>query len=289
MGQIFTQILCRKILWRQTFRHEAAICTFKRIIYSCLACCVFLSCISSKSITYFQPLSPGMDEAVTQMKDVYTPVIKPGDILSITVNSMDRDDRELFNPLPSSYTVTSQSQVGGFIILQPIKGFMVDTLGNINFPQIGKIHVSGLTSNDIEITLTDLLQEFVKSPTVSVYIANFIISVLGEVARPAQYVIPHNQITIPEALALAGDLTVFGKRKNVLLIRELEGQRRFARIDLTNRNLFESPYYYLHSGDLIYVEPTKGKLTSTDRSYQIAPVIISSLSFLLLILNTLNK
>ena len=281
---------CDHILWKQAFKYKTVTCIFKRIICSCVACYIFFGCISGKSITYFQPLSSRMDESVTKIETAYMPVIKKGDILSITVSSLDRDDREIFNPIPSSYTQTSQSQIGGFIVLQPIKGFMVDTKGNINFPQIGEIHAAGLTSKEIEILLTDQLEQYVKSPTVSVHIANYIISILGEVAHPAQYVIPHNQITIPEALALAGDLTVYGKRKNVLLIRELEGERRFTRIDLTKRNLFESPYYYLRSGDLIYVEPVKGKLTSTDRSYQIAPIVISSLSFLILILNmVINK
>jgi polysaccharide export outer membrane protein len=136
--------------------------------------------------------------------------------------------------------------------------------------------------------LAGQLEPIVKSPTVYVYIANFIISVLGEVARPAQYVIPHNRITLPEALALAGDLTIYGKRQNVMIVRELNGNRVFGQVDLTNKNLFRSPYYYLRSGDIIYVEPTKGKLTSIDRTYQLMPIIISSLSFILLIINTLK-
>ena len=112
---------------------------------------------------------------------------------------------------------------------------------------------------------------------------------LGEVARPAQYVIPHERITMPEVMALAGDLTIYGKRKNVLVIRETDGQRTFARLDLTKRDVFESPYYYLRSGDIVYVEPTKGKMTSTDRTYQLTPVIISSISFLIMILNLFIK
>ena len=133
------------------------------------------------------------------------------------------------------------------------------------------------------------MDTLIKSPTVSVTIANYIISILGEVARPAQYVISNNQITLPEALALAGDLTIYGNRTNVLLIRELEGRRRFARIDLTDRSLFMSPYYHLRSGDLIYVEPTRGKLTSSDRAFQLAPIIVSSLSVLLMVVNLIIK
>ena len=266
---------------------SSAIQQLTRMICGCIVLCAFVGCISTKSITYFQPVSSIMDETVTKMSLPYTPVIKSGDILSITVSSLDKDDSDIFNPLPS--TVTQQAQIGGFIVLQPIKGFTVDSAGTIVFPQVGEIEVAGLTTKDVEIQLSEQLQEFIKSPTVSVHIANYIISVLGEVARPAQYVIPHNQITLPEALALAGDLTVYGKRKNILIIRELEGQRHFARVDLTKRDLFASPYYYLRSGDLVYVEPTSGKLTATDKVYQLAPVTISSLSLLILIFNLLVK
>ena len=276
------------IIWMSTFSRGFTCYILKRIIYGCLVCFVLSSCISSESIAYFQPVNEHNDKTVARIRNTYVPVIKTGDILSITVGSIDKDDREIFNPVPSAYPVTSQSQIGGFVVLQPIKGYMVDKAGDILFPQIGKMHVAGFTSKEVEISLIDHLQQYVKSPTVSVHIANYVISILGEVARPAQYTIPHNQITLPEALALAGDLTIFGKRKNVLLIRELEGERYFTRIDLTKRNLFNSPYYYLHSGDLIYVEPTKGKLTSTDRTYQIAPIVISSLSFLILVLNSIK-
>ena len=260
------------------------------IITGGLTCFLLSGCLSTKDITYFnyyKPVKPEMDEVVTNMKTAFTPMVKPGDILSITVSSLDKDDREIFNPLPP--TTSQQTQVGGFIVLQPIQGFKVDSLGMIHFPQIGEIKVAGLTTKEVELKMTDQLEPFVKSPTVYVYIANYIISVLGEVARPAQYVIPHNQITLPEVLALAGDLTIYGKRTNVLVVREVDGQRIFGHVDLTNRHLFRSPYYYLYAGDLIYVEPTKGKLTSTDRTFQWAPVIISSLSFILLIINTIIK
>ena len=258
-----------------------------KITWTCLACCLLSGCLSTKDITYFQAGSPKRDEVVKKMEAAYTPVIKPGDVLSISVNSLDKDDREVFNPLPAF--VTQQAQIGGFIVLQPIRGFTVDEAGAINFPQVGTMKVVGLTTKEVEMKLTEQLQEYIKSPTVSVYIANYFISVVGEVARPAQYVIPHNRITLPEALALAGDLTIHGKRTNVLVIRELEGKRTFARVNLTDRSLFNSPYYYLQSGDYIYVEPGKGKLTSSDRTFQVAPIIISSLSFLLLIINTITK
>lgn len=258
------------------------------VFFSALACCFLSGCLTTKSITYFQPLSAEMDEALTKKEALYEPMIKSGDILSITVNGLDKDDREMFNPIPVAY-VPQYNQIGGFVVLQPIKGFSVDSAGFILFPQLGKLRVAGLTTKELEVKLFNELEPIIKSPTVTVSIANYIISILGEVARPAQYVISNNQITFPEALSLAGDLTIYGNRTNVLLIREMEGRRRFARIDLTDRSLFTSPYFYLRSGDVIYVEPTKGKLTSTDRTFQLAPVAISSLSLLLLVINILMQ
>ena len=258
----------------------------QRLIFCSLACCLLAGCRSTKSITYFQPVTPYMDEVVTRMMDVYMPVIKPGDILSIVVHGLDTQDRDMFNP----FTTTSQyTQGGGYVVLQPIRGFTVDELGYIEYPHIGKLEVSGLTTNELSKKLTELLREFFISPTVSVNIGNFVISVLGEVVRPALYVVSNNQITLPQALALAGDLTIFGRRDNVLLIRETDGDRHFARIDLTGRDLFESPYYFLHDGDVLYVEATTGKLTSTDRAYQLAPVLISTLSFLMLLFNFISN
>ena len=258
-----------------------------RIIWACLILFLFFSCVSTKDIVYFQSDDP-RPVVIIKQEAPYEHIVQPGDILSITVSSQDsNNDQEDFNPIPSIQT--QQSQIGGFIVLQQLRGFTVDASGMIDFPKIGKWKVSGLTTKEVENYLIEHLKDYIASPVVTVYIANFIISILGEVARPAQYVITNNKITLPEALALAGDLTIFGKRKNVLLIRNLEGKRLFARIDLTDRDLFLSPYFYLHAGDYIYVEPTKGKLTSIDLNFQLAPIVISSLSFLLLIINTLTK
>ena len=257
----------------------------KKVIFGLLVASVLSGCASTKTITYFQPYSPNLDEGVRNIRNVYTPTIKPGDILAITVNGLSSDDRELFN---QPY-MTSQYSQSGYVTLQPFRGFKVDQSGFIDYPQIGKQKVEGQTTIEVENSLTEQLKEYFVSPIVSVNIANFVISVLGEVGRPAQYVISNNMITLPQALALAGDLTIFGKRDNILIIREEEGKRHFARIDLTDRSMFESPFYYLHAGDVVYVEPRKGRLTSTDRTYQLAPVIISSLSFLMLLINSIIR
>jgi polysaccharide export outer membrane protein len=106
---------------------------------------------------------------------------------------------------------------------------------------------------------------------------------MGEVAKPSVYVIPNEKITLPEALSLSGDITIFGRRDNVLIIRDIDGKKEFGRINLNNREVYASEYYYLHNNDIVYVEPGKGRSAQSDRIYQILPVILSALSLLSII------
>ncbi len=250
-------------------------------------CLLLTSCLSSKKITYFQPANPSMDEYVEQVAEAYTPRIKSEDILSITVSSLNRDANVMFNPMIENAYFGIQT-VGTTAPL-PIQGFTVDAAGDITLPMIGKMHVAGLKSSELSVQLTEKLQLYLESPTVTVRIANYTVSILGEVARPAMYTIPNERITIPEALALAGDMTMYGKRKNVLVIRETDGNRQYARIDLTKRDMFTSPYYYLRAGDILYVEPLPGRIIASDRVYQLSPIVISSLTLLVLIVTTFVK
>ena len=117
---------------------------------------------------------------------------------------------------------------------------------------------------------------------------NYSVSVMGEVEKPSVYTIPNERITLPELISLAGDLTIYARRDNILVIREIDGQREFGRVDLTKRDLFNSPYYYLQPNDVVYVEPGKGKKTTSERSVQLAPTIISGISLLAVILSVVK-
>ncbi len=247
---------------------------------------VCLSCVSTKKITYFQALTPETDEAISRMQEQYIPRIKPDDILSITVSSLNKEANEMFNPESYRGVYQAQQQNNTTIAPNPIIGFTVDATGAINLPLIGKVQVAGMSSKEVSALLTGQLQQYLESPSVSVRIANYQVTLMGEVARPAVYTIPNELITIPQLIAMGGDMSIYGKRKNVLIIREVDGQRQFARVDMTQRDIFDSPYYYLHSGDVVYVESTAGKITSTDRIYQLTPIVISSLTLLVLIFNT---
>jgi polysaccharide export outer membrane protein len=243
------------------------------------------ACRTTKDITYFQPAAPSLDKVLLQLGEIYTPRIQSGDVLSIVVSSLNKEANEMFNPIP----LTNNTQLRQVGVLQPAYGFRVDSTGYISLPLLGNQKAQGLTTDEFASQLTNELNKYLEAPTVVVRLANFQISVLGEVARPSVYNIPNERITLPEAIALSGDIGIYGKKNNVLVIREEGNHRTFARVDMTGRDFFFSPYYYLHPGDIVYVEATGGKITATDRIYQLTPIAISSATFLLLLINTLLR
>ncbi|MHA4741401.1 polysaccharide biosynthesis/export family protein [Dyadobacter sp. MSC1_007] len=231
-----------------------------------------ISCVSPKTIVYFQGDSTRYSSQEITQK--YIPKIQSNDILSIVVGSLSAEANEVFNT-PNLFTTASTNySVQGGAKVQPL-GYLVDAQGNIEVPLVGKVKIGGLTTTDAADTLRVRLQNFLKEPSVIVRNLNFKISVLGEVRVPAVYVIPDEKITLPEVLSLAGDLTIYGNRSNVMIIREENGIRQYARLDLTSRDIFNSPYYYLHKNDVIYVEPVKAKMLDTDSRIRTVPLIVT--------------
>jgi polysaccharide export outer membrane protein len=248
---------------------------------------LFSSCVSRKEVSYFQSASPEQELENAEIAKKFIATIQDGDILQIIVSSLSPEASAMFNP----YSI-----VGGNIIqnsqtnnLPPANGYLVNEEGTITLPLVGQLKVEGFSTREVTELITQKLDKFLQQPTVNIHILNFKISVMGEVNRPSVYTIPNETITLPEVLSLAGDLTIFGKRNNIMVIRETNGKREFGRIDLTKRDLFSSPYYYLHANDVVYVEPTKGKVTSSDRTIQLAPIFISGLSLLTVLITTLLK
>ncbi|WAC13231.1 polysaccharide biosynthesis/export family protein [Dyadobacter pollutisoli] len=231
------------------------------------------SCISSKSIVYFQ--GDSLQFSSQNITQKYTPTIQANDILSIIVGSLNSEANEVFNT-PNVFTTasTNYSTTAGGARVQPL-GYLVNSDGSIEIPLVGKLNVQGLRTTDAADSIRVRLQNFLKEPSVIVRNLNFKVSVLGEVARPSIYVIPDEKITLPEVLSLAGDLTIFGKRDNVMVVREEDGIRSYARIDLTKRDIFNSPYYYVHKNDIIYIEPIKTRINATDRNVQLVPIVTS--------------
>jgi len=254
------------------------------------------SCVDQKQIAYFQK---GINQPDTlEVAKAYIPKIQPGDILSIPIGSLNPIASSFFNPFstmpvtndnPSSQTSTASPGGNGgssspSLVQSAAPGYLVDADGNIELPLMGTVKVAGLTTKAAHDTIKNKLKFYLKEPTVSVRFLNYKISVLGEVFRPSVYVIPNESITLPEALSLAGDMTIYGKRDNVLVIRDNNGKKEFGRVNLNTRDVYSSPYYYLHANDVVYVEPSKGRIAQTDKTYQILPIILSALSFISIIL-----
>lgn len=215
------------------------------------------ACSTSKNITYFQDLRPGESEltlaAPVEIK------IQPKDKLSILVNSQDPRLTNLFN-LP---IFTQQiGQEGNTVSSRGVSGYTVDTDGNIDFPVLGQLHIAGMTREEVAAYIKKELQshDLIKDPVVIVEYMNLSISVMGEVNRPGRYNIEKDELTILDALSQAGDLTIFGKREKVLVLRKENGKQRVYGINLcSGEHLYTSPVYYLQQNDVVYVEPNETK------------------------------
>ena len=240
-------------------------------------------CVSPKQVAYFQDRS-GAQNAM-QVAEAYVPRIRPGDVLSVQVSSLNPEATAFFNPYTPMMIANGRTQPQNTANgLPEMAGYLVTPSGEIELPILGRVAVGNLTASECSALIKQKLKPFLKEPTVNVRNQNFRISVLGEVTRPALFAIPNDQITLVEALSLAGDATIYGRRDNVLVIREENGKKTFARIDLTQRDLFRSPYYYLHPNDIVYVEPGKARVANADRLYQVVPTVLSALSFIAILL-----
>ncbi|MCB0698563.1 MAG: polysaccharide biosynthesis/export family protein [Chitinophagales bacterium] len=209
------------------------------------------SCHQAKQVAYFQNIP---DSAGTEVRIKNTPYVEPlihvGDILNIQITTIDAK----IGGIISNESQTNTEGAGGS---EPTSGYIVDKNGYIEMPVVGRLKVAGLTTSEAKERIRETALKFYKDPLVNVRVANFVISVLGEVRNPGRYVIATEKINIIDAIALAGDLSLGGKRGNVMLIREENGESVFTRIDMNRTDLFTSEYFYVQSGDKIYVEPLR--------------------------------
>ena len=225
------------------------------------------SCASRKDVVYFQDTG---DFETIVIKNQSVTKFKVDDLISIHVSSLNPEASEPFN----LYRGASE---GGFRAEQV--DYLVDQDGMIDFPVVGKLKIVGLSPDELRILLRDELSEYLKDPIINIRLRNFTVTVLGEVNRPGTYPVNGEQITILEALGLAGDLSLRAVRDNVLVIRDFDGTKVYNRIDLTSKNMTNSPVYYLTQNDVVYVEPNKSgiKETTLDRSASIYVSVISLL------------
>lgn len=265
----------------------------KQLLITVISLFLLASCVTTKNVTYFQGSDPLDTIRYAKLKNIepLIPKIQPDDILAVTVSSLSAESNEVFNFQNVTPLITSNFPGGtgsGMSKTQPL-GYLVDPAGNIEMPLIGGVHVAGLALEEAGIKIKEELGKFLKEPTANVRYLNQKFTILGEVNRPGIYNLLDSHTSLPEVLGVAGDLTIFGRRDNVMLMRTTEGKREIIKLNLNSREVLETPYYFIRSGDIIYVEPTKGKITSSDRTLQLIPIATGVTTSLVLLLNLLFK
>lgn len=241
-----------------------------------------------KKITYFQDLKDTVKIYSQTINSAYEPKIQPDDVLGISVNSINPQATAIFNLSSNNIAQSTPGSDAGAAVSttqnsSALNGYLVNKKGIIDFPVLGKLTAEGLTTSQLSDTLKLKLDQYLKDPIVNVRLLNYKVTVLGEVNRPSTYSIASERITIVDAIGMAGDLTIDGKRENVLLIREENGERKFIRLNLNSSTLFESPYYYLKQNDIVYIEPSKSRAQSAGQStFRFVAIAISVLSLALL-------
>ena len=242
---------------------------------------VLTGCISQKEISYFKGVNSDSAAVINQQhRDKPETIITKGDVLLITVSALDPTAVAPFN-LP--LVVYSSPGTDKLYTSPTMQTYIVDTEGKINFPVLGSLKLSGLSKSEAISMINEKLLPYLKDPIVNINFLNYQITVLGEVNRPGKYTVSNEKINILEALGLAGDLTIYGVRKNVLIYRENNGKVEFERINLNSSDVFKSPYFYLQQNDIVYVEPSKVKTTSS----QNIPLYLSTLSTLSAVTTTI--
>ena len=224
--------------------------------------CMLGACSSYKSVPYMQDAT--LNETMVAAEPLYDAKIMPKDLLTVTVNTTDPEAAAPFNMTVQTAQNLATSRTS---FSQPVlQQYLVSNDGTIDFPVLGRLQVGGLTKSEAEDLIRENLKPYLKEvPIVTVRMANYKISVLGEVARPGTFTVSNEKVNVLEALAMAGDLTIWGMRDNVKLVREdAKGTRSIVELDLTKSDLIASPYYYLQQNDILYVTPNKTKAKNSD-------------------------
>jgi polysaccharide export outer membrane protein len=255
---------------------------FRATPISILVLLIFLmsGCVNTRKATYFNGINDGTLSANTPIP---ASMIQRNDLLSITITSLSPEASSFFNTSTTSNASNESSQ---------LTGYLVGPDGNIQFPILGSIKAEGSTTAQLKEVIRKQLvdQKLLTDPIVTIRFLNFRVTVLGEVNKPSVISVPNEKISLLEAIGLAGDLTIYAKRENVLIIREDgSGNKIIKRINLNTGELLSSPYYYLKSNDIVYVEPNKARIASAGRGQQLIAIVLSGLSFAIILADRLIK
>ena len=235
---------------------------------------LFSSCVDKKKTACFNNLQ----DSVIKFSDKVIPVIHKNDLLSISVSSLNSEASTIFNAPSPPATLTTTATGSTYQTV----GYLVNEDGNLVFPVLGTIKAEGLSIKELLVHLSKELSDkkLLVDPIITIRFINFRVTVLGEVGHPTVITIQNERISILEALGLAGDITIYGMRDNVLLVRVEKGKKIINRLNLNSGALLTSPFYYLKSNDVIYVEADKDKLRSISNSWQLLPVFFAAPSFI---------
>jgi polysaccharide export outer membrane protein len=260
--------------------------TIKNITLLILTALFLSSCVTHDELLNFNqgPEVPTTPEAIQNLPQL---TIQPDDLLSIRIKALDPIAAMPFNIDPENMNMQMMNANGG---MRPLIGYLVDREGTIDMPMLGKIKVLGRTTDEVRQIVLEKLEPFLNNPVVSVRFLNFRITVLGEVLQPGTFFVANERVTVLDMLGQAGDITPYGNRTNILVIREEDGQREFGRLNLQERDIFTSPYFYLQQNDVIYVEPLEVRTASIrDQSQRILPWLsaITALTTLALTLSSI--
>lgn len=253
---------------------------------------LFSSCVRHKQLVNFkrESLSYNKPEDILNLVNIK---IQPEDLLQITVHSFDPDAARPFNLDSGKEGGTASAnnlQMVGGNALELFSGYFVDQTGFVDFPVLGRVQVVGMTLEEAKFKLIDLLKPYLKDAVVNMRFLNFKITVLGEVNMPGTIRLTNKRLTVLEALGLAGDMTSYANRANILIVREVEGKRTFERLNLQDNSIFISPFFYLMQNDVIYIEPLPAKTATTaDLVQRIISYVSGGLSLVTLILTLSNN
>ncbi len=242
------------------------------------------SCYNTKKNSYFNEVQ---DATILARANEMQINVQKNDLLSITISSANSVADVPFN-VSNSVKASNLTSSGN---RNETSGYLVDVDGNIEINQLGKIKAAGLTKKQLKEAITKILldRQLLIDPIVTIRHMNFEVTVMGEVGRPSVISVPSEKISLIGALGSAGDITIYGQKENVLLIRESDGKRLIKRLNLNSKDFLQSEYYYLQPNDIVYVEPDKNKLATVNRTRLILPTLLSAASFFLIALSYFKR
>ncbi|TCC96878.1 polysaccharide biosynthesis/export family protein [Pedobacter psychroterrae] len=257
--------------------------------YLHFSCCIIVllllsSCASKRNLVYLSDISDTADYQ-SKITNITEPRIQSGDLLAITVSNIDPESSNLFNKgiLP----VTNISALPSNMSTADPSGYLVDKAGSITFPAIGKVQLAGLTLEEGVAKIRTDLSTYAKDPIVTIKLMNFKITVIGEVSKPGVFNISNGRVNVLEALGLAGDMTIYGRREDIWIMREENGSRSITHLDLTSKNTLQSPSFYLQQNDVLYIKPDKLKERQARTNTRTLSIVVAAATIVTVIISRL--